>query len=249
MLRVNQALISEVKRRLPKNVNPPVTLELLLRQKAVEKIENKIDNDSRLDENLMNKKAMENFIKNNLSKPFSALKRKLNMRQSIITQKKRCNNLSNINKKFNTPFQIQHIKMDYQRFLINKKIHKKFPNFEINKDYKNVFGIFKRNQSCSCFNINRSNMSSDGKNTYRLSFNNNTKHFRNNSILLNKTKNYSYSFCLENNLKHINEDLNKNYGSSRNRKKIKPNCYYNKLHLQKLNKSKRRQFSPTYDLI
>ena len=92
-------------------------------------------------------------------------------------------------------------------------------------------------------------MSSDGKNTYRLSFNNNTKHFRNNSILLNKTKNYSYSFYLENNLKHINEDLNKNYGSSRNRKKIKPNCYYNKLHLQKLNKSKRRQFSPTFDLI
>ena len=252
MLRVNKALISEVKRRLPKNVNPPVTLELLLRQKAVEKIENKIDNKSTLDENLMNKKAIENFIKNNLSKTFSALKKKLNMRESIITPKKRCNNLNNINKKFNTPFQIQHIKIDYQRFLINKKIHKKFPNFEINKDYKNVFGIFKRNQSSSCFNINRSNrsnISSDEKYTYRSTFNNNTKHCRNNSILRNKSKNYSFSFYLENNLKHINEDLSHNYGSSRNKKKIKPNCYYNKLHLQKLNKSKRRQFSPTFDLI
>ena len=180
MIRVNQALISEVKRRLPKNVNPPVTLDLLLRQKAVERLENKEDKEEKVDDNLMNKKAMEKFIKNNLSKPFSAIKRKMNMRQSIITAKKRFINLNNITKKFNTPFQIQHLIMDYQRFLISKKINKKLPNFEINKEKKNVFVIFKRNQSCSSFNINRSNMSSDGKYTFRSTFKNNTINISNN---------------------------------------------------------------------
>ena len=242
MIRVNQALISEVKRRLPKNVNPPVTLDLLLRQKAVERLENKEDKEEKVDDNLMNKKAMEKFIKNNLSKPFSAIKRKMNMRQSIITAKKRFINLNNITKKFNTPFQIQHLIMDYQRFLISKKINKKLPNFEINKEKKNVFVIFKRNQSCSSFNINRSNMSSDGKYTFRSTFKNNTINISNNSIHPNKSKNYS--FYVENNLKHINN----NCGFSRNRKQIKPNCYYNKLHLQKLNKNTKRQISPQFQL-
>ena len=130
-MNINNALISEIKRRLPKNVNPPVTLELLLKQKAVEKIEHK---DSLINESkYMSKKIIDNFIKNNLSKPFSSLKKKINMRQSIIATKKRLINLSSINKTFNTPFQIQHIKMKYQRKLINKKIHKKFHHIEINK--------------------------------------------------------------------------------------------------------------------
>ena len=70
---INKALISEVKRRLPMNINPPVTLELLLRQKSVEKLEHKTsDNDN----NIISKKIIENFIKNNSSKPFSSLKKK-----------------------------------------------------------------------------------------------------------------------------------------------------------------------------
>ena len=95
MIKINRALIAEVRKRLPKNVNPPITLDFLLKQKAVEKIEHK---DNKIDNNLVNKKIIENFIKNNSSKPFSSLKRQLNMRQSIIAIKRKTINISNINK-------------------------------------------------------------------------------------------------------------------------------------------------------
>ena len=224
-MNINKALISEIKRRLPKNVNPPVTLELLLKQKAVEKIEHK---DSLINEsNYISKKIIDNFIKNNLSKPFSSLKKKINMRQSIITTKKRLFNLSTINQNFNTPFQIQHIKMGYQKNLINKKMRKKFPHIEINKENKNVFGIFKKSQSCSSFSRRNNSSKITGKYTFRDTINYNT--INNN----NKKKEIIYSFYNDKNIKSINDFLNHKYDSSRNRKKMKPNCYYNKLHLNK----------------
>ena len=224
-MNINRALISEIKRRLPKNVNPPVTLELLLKQKAVEKIEHK---DSLINEgNCISKKIIDNFIKNNLSKPFSSLKKKINMRQSIITAKKKLINLSNINKKFSTPFQIQHIKLFYQKKLINRKINKKSPHIEINKENKNVFGIFKKSQSCSSFNKRNNSSKIDGKYTLRSTINYNA--INNN----NKNKEIIYSFYNDQNIKSINDFLNNKYDSSRSRKKMKPNCYYNKLHLNK----------------
>ena len=242
MMRINRALISEVKRRLPKNVNPPVTLELLLSQKAVERLEHKVNKEPKMVNNLLNKKTLENFVQNNLTKPFSPLKKKLTMRQSIMTPKKRIINMSSINKKFNTPFQIQHIKIHLQRYLINKKINKKFPNIDINKNNKNVFRVF-RNQSYSHFNINKNNLSSDGKYTYRTTFKYNTIDINENNKINNRSKNFINYFYNENDSKSINDHLNINCFSSRNKKNIKPNCYYNKLHLIKFNK-KKRLFSP-----
>ena len=226
---INKALISEVKRRLPMNINPPVTLELLLRQKSVEKLEHKTsDNDN----NIISKKIIENFIKNNSSKPFSSLKKKINMRQSIISIKKKLINRININKMFNTPFQIQNIKKAYEKEIINKKKNKKFHHLEINLLKKNFFGL-KKNQSYSfinhCNKVNNSIISQD-KLTYRTS----TKYktIDNNS---NKKNNYSINSSYnEHNLELIN-DYKKKFNSYRFRTKMKPNYYYNKLHLQKIN--------------
>ena len=228
MIKINTALISEVKRRLPKNVNPPITLEFLLKQKAVEKIEHKDYNNTN---NLINKKIIENFIRNNSSKPFSSLKRKINMRQSIITTRKKILNLNNISKKYSTPFQIQHIKMDYQKQLINKKINKKFPNIEINGNKKNIFDLFKKSKSCSSFFDTKMNNSTIkvGKFTYRPDIKYRT-------IILNNNQNNL--FYNEKIFRSINnDDLNNNYNSTGHIKKFKPNCYYNKLHLDKFNKN------------
>ena len=142
-------------------------------------------------------------------------------------------NISNINKKFNTPFQIQLKKREYQKNLINRKINKKFPHIEINRDNKNVFSIFKRNQSCCSFNINRINdsINNDSINTHRP---NNKYNINNNNYKQNK--NFIYSIYSENNLKSINDYFIKKCYSTKIRKKIRPNCYYNKINLKKFDK-------------
>lgn len=229
MIKINRAFISEVKKRLPKNVHPPLTLELLLKQKSIEKLEySNINNENNF---IISKKIIENFLKNNSSKPFSSLKKKLNMRQSILTCKKKLIDVSNINSRFNTPFQKQHLKMDYQRKLINDKINKKYPSIEINKSNKNVFGILQRNQSVNLYKI-YNNLKFDGKYTYR-------PYIKDKTINLNNhNKEFIHSFYNELNMKSIHDYFNLNNNSSRIKKKIKPNCYYNKIHLKKVNKIK-----------
>lgn len=229
MLKFNRGLISEIKKRLPKNVNPPITLELLLKQKSVEKIEHK---NSTIDSDIMiSKKAVENFLKNNSSKPFSYARQKENFKQSIIIEKRKLFHYNDLYKKFNTPFQIQHIKMNYQKKYLENKINKKFPHIEINSNKKYPLVLLRRNESCKL-------LSSD----YLTSFNSNNS--INNKYNYNENKNRTpkkyrtihYDNNHKDNIKLTTDYILKNK-TSRNEKFIRPNIYFNKIHLEKLNRN------------
>ena len=104
MIKINKAFISEIKRRLPKNIKPPLTLDFLLRQKSIDKIDY---NESNSEKNIVSsQKIIENFLKNNSAKPFSSLMKRANMKNSVIDYNKKLVDISHKISKYNTPFQI-----------------------------------------------------------------------------------------------------------------------------------------------
>jgi len=172
MLKLNSALISEIKKHLPKNVNPPITLEILLKQKAVDKIDPKNSIKDFNNSKLASKKAFDNFIRNNSAKPFSLSRQKENIKQSILlVTKNLLHHNINISRKFMTPFQIQHMKMNYQRQKLENKKKKKSPNFEIinmGKNKKNSSVGLKRNKSSNLLSMNSNNLSLSSFSTPRM---------------------------------------------------------------------------------
>ena len=253
MIKLNSALISEIKKHLPKNVNPPVTLELLLKQKAVDKIDHK-NSINDINNNLMvSKKAFDNFIRNNSAKPFSLSRQKESIKQSILLANKNLlHHYININRKFMTPFQIHHMRMNYQRQKLENKKNKRMPNFEIiNMSKKSNSVGHKRNKSCNALSKNSNSKSLSHFSTPRIKHNiyRNKKFIvltptkygtvderENKFVIKNNHKNNSMkvvndvtnSFVKEPNMKLINEYIQVNQ-TLKVGKKIKLNCFNNKI--------------------
>ena len=257
MLKLNSALVSEIKKHLPKNTNPPITLELLLKQKSIDKIDRRnsiIDNNSNI---LANKKAFDNFIRNNSAKPFSLSRQKESIKQSILlVTKNLLHHNIHIKRKFMTPFQIQHLRMNYQRKKLENKKKKKFPNFEIinmnknkNKKYNSVG--HKKNKSnnllsmssnslCNLSNFNTPRIKHNIYRNSKFMFKTPTKYRtfeeRDNNFMVKnhnkkklKVSNEAVnSFVNEPNIKLINEYIQVNQ-TLRVGKKIKYNYFNNKI--------------------
>ena len=250
MLKLNNAIVSEIKKHLPKNINPAITLELLLKQKALDKIEHKNSIKDINNNIFVSKKVFDNFIRNNSAKPFSLSRQKESIKQSILlaTKNQTPHNI-NTKRKFMTPFQIQHMRMNYQRQKLENKKKKKFPNFEIiNMNKKNNLIKHKRNKSYNLLPMNSSSLSHFSTPRIKNNIYNDKKCIfltpikcrslkeRENKYMIKKDLKKSKikandavnSFVNEPNIKLINEYIQVNQ-TLKVGKKIKHNCFNNKI--------------------
>ena len=250
MLKLNSAFVSEIKKHLPKNINPPITLELLLKQKSVDKIDPK-NSIKDINNNMqVSKKAFDNFIRNNSAKPFSLSRQKESIKQSILLATKNLlHHNIHIKGKFMTPFQIQHLRMNYQRQKLENKKKKKFPNFEIiNMNKKNNSVDHKKNKSNNLLSMSPNSLSHFSTPRSRHNIYRNAKFIfltptkyrtlekrenkfmaKNNKKNKLKVSNEAFnSFVNEPNIKLINEYIQVNQ-TLRVGKKIKYNCFNNKI--------------------
>ena len=250
MLKLNNAIVSEIKKHLPKNINPPITLELLLKQKSLDKIEHKNSIKDINNNIFVSKKDFDNFIRNNSAKPFSLSRQKESIKQSILLATKNLlHHNINIKRKFMTPFQIQHMRMNYQRQKLENKKKKKFPNFEIiNMNKKNNLIIHKRNKSYNLLSMNSNSLShfstprikhniyKGKKSIFLTPIKYRTFEERENNFMVKKDRKKSKiktndvfnSFVNKPNIKLINEYIQVNQ-TLKVGKKIKHNCFNNKI--------------------
>ena len=239
------ALIEEVKRRLmnaKKNLSP---LETLLNQKSVDKIENinPVGNDLQI-----KPITLSNFIKNtNKLTPFKTIKRleiKNNnyIRGAINKMTNPPKSIFNINNEspsnsvkkpyFHTPYQKYHKRIIFFKKLVDQKINKKLPIIELKT--KKDFSVSRNRELKDKGRI----FSSYQKKKYKIK---NTSSSRNITNEEKKNTNYLYLFFSprgreEKRCKILGENLNDSRNRNSGIKSVRPNCYYNKIHLDRINK-------------
>ena len=240
-----EALIAEVKRRLMtkrKNLSP---LQTLLNQKSIDKIDNinSAGNDLQIKPITLTKfikktckltpfKSIKRLeIKNN-NYIGGAIKKLANPPKSIFSANNESPSSSVKKSYYYTPFQKYHKKINFFKKLVDQKINKQFPIIELrNKKDSSV----SRNRK---LNDKGRNFSSYRKKTYKIK---NTDSSRNITNEEKKVPNNLYLFFSprgrgEKRYKFLDENLNDSKNRSSRIKRVKPNCYYNKIHLNKINK-------------
>lgn len=239
-----KVLISEVKLRLmssKKNLSP---LQTLLNQKSIDKIEtiSSVDNEMQF-----KPITLSNFIKNNNKiTPFKTLKKleikNNNYIRGVINKMNNptkpifinSESITNSAKKpYNyTPYQKYHKKIIFFRKLVDQKINKQFPIIELRNSKDSSIS---RNGK---LNDNKRIFSSYQKKTNKIK---NTCSSRNINNEEKKVMNYLFLFFSprgrsEKRLKLLGENLSEKKKRNSGLKSVKPNCYYNKIHLDKINK-------------
>jgi hypothetical protein len=157
----------------------------------------------------------------------------MNLKNSIIDYQKKVNNFSSIKHKYNTPFQLQHLKLEFQKNIIHNKMKQNNVKIEINKRNKNVLSLFKKNKSSFSVNFNNCNKINKRNNKLKNKYDLGKSTFGVNNGSISK-------FHQSISLKSINNSpKTKTIYNLKKIHKIKPNCYYNKMHLIKIkNKNK-----------